>query len=386
MNIHEYQAKEILKTKGIPVPIGFPALSIEEAVSTIDRMESDVLAVKAQIHAGGRGKAGGVKIAMSKEEAIQAAEDILGSTLITKQTGPEGKCVNRLLIEAGCNIESEFYLSVVLDRSSSKIVLIGSAAGGMNIEEIAEKEPEKICRETVDPSIGLAEFQARRLAYGMGLPSALARSGAAFIMKIYELFIEKDCTTVEINPLVLTKEKELIALDAKLSFDDNALYRHPGLLKLKDETEEDIRELEASKHDISYIALNGNIGCMVNGAGLAMATLDIIKHHGGTPANFLDVGGDATVEKVTQAFKIIMEDKEVKGIFVNIFGGIMKCDIIASGIVKAAKVTGMQLPLVVRLEGTNADSGKKILAESGLLITPADSLDEGAEKIVSFVH
>ncbi|WLV25747.1 ADP-forming succinate--CoA ligase subunit beta [Aciduricibacillus chroicocephali] len=386
MNIHEYQAKEILKSKGIPVPIGFPAMTKEEADNAIDGMDAQVIVVKAQIHAGGRGKAGGVKICHTKEDAKAAAAELLDRELITKQTGPVGKVVRRLLIEEGCEIEREFYLSVAMDRSQSKIVLIGSAAGGMNIEEIAKKEPEKICRETVDPAFGLSDFQARRLAFAMGLPAALARSGASFITKLYKLFVDHDCTIAEINPLIVTKGNELVALDAKLSFDDNALYRHPELNELKDETEENQREKEAAEHELSYIALDGNIGCMVNGAGLAMATMDIIRHHGGTPANFLDVGGDATVEKVTEAFKIILKDRNVKGIFVNIFGGIMKCDIIASGIVEAARATNLQLPLVVRLEGTNSVEGKRILSESDLTIIPADSLGGGAGKIVSLVR
>ncbi|WP_214826911.1 ADP-forming succinate--CoA ligase subunit beta [Exiguobacterium algae] len=386
MNIHEYQAKELLREFGVAVPTGYPAFTVEEAVAAAAKLEGEVKVVKAQIHAGGRGKAGGVKLAKTDEEVKQYASEILGKTLVTHQTGPEGKVVQRLYIEEGSAIDQEFYLGLVLDRSIGRIVIMGSSEGGMDIEEVAEHTPEKIHKEVVDPVVGLRPFQARRLAFKMEVPTKLVNKFSDMVMKLYKVYIETDCTIAEINPLVTTKDGNVIALDAKLNFDSNALYRHSDILALRDTTEEDPREVEASKHDLSYIALDGNIGCLVNGAGLAMATMDIIKHYGAEPANFLDVGGGATKEKVTEAFKLILSDDQVKGIFVNIFGGIMKCDIIAEGIVAATKEIGLDLPLVVRLEGTNVDAGKRILDESGLAITTASSMADGAEKIASLVR
>ncbi|MBR3216173.1 MAG: ADP-forming succinate--CoA ligase subunit beta [Exiguobacterium sp.] len=386
MNIHEYQAKELLREFGVAVPTGYPAFTVEEAVAAAAKLDGEVKVVKAQIHAGGRGKAGGVKLAKTDEEVKQYASEILGKTLVTHQTGPEGKVVQRLYIEEGSAIDQEFYLGLVLDRSIGRIVIMGSSEGGMDIEEVAEHTPEKIHKEIVDPVVGLRPFQARRLAFKMEVPTKLVNKFSDMVMKLYKVYVETDCTIAEINPLVTTKDGNVIALDAKLNFDSNALYRHPDILALRDTTEEDPREVEASKHDLSYIALDGNIGCLVNGAGLAMATMDIIKHYGAEPANFLDVGGGATKEKVTEAFKLILSDDQVKGIFVNIFGGIMKCDIIAEGIVAATKEIGLDLPLVVRLEGTNVDAGKRILNESGLAITTANSMADGAEKIAALVR
>ncbi|ACQ71816.1 succinyl-CoA synthetase, beta subunit [Exiguobacterium sp. AT1b] len=386
MNIHEYQAKELLREFGVAVPTGYPAFTVEEAVAAAAKLDGEVKVVKAQIHAGGRGKAGGVKLAKTDEEVKQYASEILGKTLVTHQTGPEGKVVQRLYIEEGSAIDQEFYLGLVLDRSIGRIVIMGSSEGGMDIEEVAEHTPEKIHKEIVDPVVGLRPFQARRLAFKMEVPTKLVNEFSDMVMKLYKVYVETDCTIAEINPLVTTKDGNVIALDAKLNFDSNALYRHSDILALRDTTEEDPREVEASKHDLSYIALDGNIGCLVNGAGLAMATMDIIKHYGAEPANFLDVGGGATKEKVTEAFKLILSDDQVKGIFVNIFGGIMKCDIIAEGIVAATKEIGLDLPLVVRLEGTNVDAGKRILDESGLAITTANSMADGAEKIAALVR
>ena len=386
MNIHEYQAKELLREFGVAVPTGYPAFTVEEAVAAAAKLDGEVKVVKAQIHAGGRGKAGGVKLAKTDEEVKQYASEILGKTLVTHQTGPEGKVVQRLYIEEGSAIDQEFYLGLVLDRSIGRIVIMGSSEGGMDIEEVAEHTPEKIHKEIVDPVVGLRPFQARRLAFKMEVPTKLVNKFSDMVMKLYKVYVETDCTIAEINPLVTTKDGNVIALDAKLNFDSNALYRHSDILALRDTTEEDPREVEASKHDLSYIALDGNIGCLVNGAGLAMATMDIIKHYGAEPANFLDVGGGATKEKVTEAFKLILSDDQVKGIFVNIFGGIMKCDIIAEGIVAATKEIGLDLPLVVRLEGTNVDAGKRILDESGLAITTASSMADGAEKIAALVR
>ncbi|WP_215141653.1 ADP-forming succinate--CoA ligase subunit beta [Exiguobacterium qingdaonense] len=386
MNIHEYQAKELLREFGVAVPTGYPAFTVEEAVAAAAKLDGEVKVVKAQIHAGGRGKAGGVKLAKTDEEVEQYASEILGKTLVTHQTGPEGKVVQRLYIEEGSAIDQEFYLGLVLDRSIGRIVIMGSSEGGMDIEEVAEHTPEKIHKEIVDPVVGLRPFQARRLAFKMEVPTKLVNKFSDMVMKLYKVYVETDCTIAEINPLVTTKDGNVIALDAKLNFDSNALYRHSDILSLRDTTEEDPREVEASKHDLSYIALDGNIGCLVNGAGLAMATMDIIKHYGAEPANFLDVGGGATKEKVTEAFKLILSDDQVKGIFVNIFGGIMKCDIIAEGIVAATKEIGLDLPLVVRLEGTNVDAGKRILDESGLAITTASSMADGAEKIAALVR
>ncbi|MDQ0350607.1 succinyl-CoA synthetase beta subunit [Alkalibacillus filiformis] len=385
MNIHEYQAKEIFRSYNVAVPNSKVAFSVDEAVDAAKELGSSVSVVKAQIHAGGRGNAGGVKIAKNLDEVRDYANDILGKTLVTHQTGPEGKEVKRLLIEEGCDIQNEYYLGLVLDRATSSVVMMGSEEGGTEIEEVAEKTPEKIFKEVIDPVTGLTPFQARRLAFNLNIPDELLGKAVKFMMSLYQLFVEKDCSIAEINPLVTTGDGEVLALDAKLNFDDNALFRHKDIVEFRDLDEEDDKEIEASKHDLSYIALDGNIGCMVNGAGLAMATMDIIKHYGGEPANFLDVGGGATAEKVTEAFKIILSDDSVQGILVNIFGGIMKCDVIAEGVVEATKQVGLEIPLVVRLEGTNVELGKKILDESGLNITSADSMADGAEKIVSLV-
>lgn len=386
MNIHEYQGKELLRKYGVAVPNGKVAFTPDEAVEAAKTLNTNVKVVKAQIHAGGRGKAGGVKLAKSLDEVRTYAEELLGKILVTHQTGPEGKEVKRLLIEEGSDIDKEYYLGLVLDRAQSRVVLMGSSEGGMEIEEVAAKTPEKIFRETIDPAIGLQAFQARRLAFNINIPTPLINKAAKFMLGLYQVFVEKDCSIAEINPLVTTKDGNVLALDAKLNFDSNALYRHKDILELRDLDEEDDKEIEASKFGLSYIALDGNIGCMVNGAGLAMATMDIIKHFHGDPANFLDVGGGASKEKVTAAFKIILSDEHVKGILVNIFGGIMKCDVIAEGIVAATKEMGLNIPLVVRLEGTNVERGKEILHKSGLNITPANSMADAAEKIVSLVN
>ncbi|MEY6551954.1 ADP-forming succinate--CoA ligase subunit beta [Bacillus cereus] len=385
MNIHEYQGKAVLRSYGVSVPNGKVAFTVEEAVEAAKELGTDVCVVKAQIHAGGRGKAGGVKVAKNLDEVRTYAESILGTTLVTHQTGPEGKEVKRLLIEEGCDIKKEYYVGLVLDRATSQVVLMASEEGGTEIEEVAEKTPEKIFKEYIDPAVGLQGFQARRIAFNINIPKELVGQAVKFMMGLYRAFIEKDCSIAEINPLVTTGEGKVMALDAKLNFDSNALYRHKDILELRDLDEEDSKEIEASKYDLNYIPLDGNIGCMVNGAGLAMATMDIIKHYHGDPANFLDVGGGATAEKVTEAFKIILSDKNVKGIFVNIFGGIMKCDVIAEGVIEATKQVGLELPLVVRLEGTNVELGKKILNESGLNIIAAESMADGAQKIVSLV-
>ncbi|CDN37349.1 ADP-forming succinate--CoA ligase subunit beta [Bacillus thuringiensis] len=385
MNIHEYQGKAVLRSYGVSVPNGKIAFTVEEAVEAAKELGTDVCVVKAQIHAGGRGKAGGVKVAKNLDEVRTYAESILGTTLVTHQTGPEGKEVKRLLIEEGCDIKKEYYVGLVLDRATSQVVLMASEEGGTEIEEVAEKTPEKIFKEYIDPAVGLQGFQARRIAFNINIPKELVGQAVKFMMGLYRTFIEKDCSIAEINPLVTTGEGKVMALDAKLNFDSNALYRHKDILELRDLDEEDSKEIEASKYDLNYIPLDGNIGCMVNGAGLAMATMDIIKHYHGDPANFLDVGGGATAEKVTEAFKIILSDKNVKGIFVNIFGGIMKCDVIAEGVIEATKQVGLELPLVVRLEGTNVELGKKILNESGLNIVAAESMADGAQKIVSLV-
>ncbi|GAB6717960.1 ADP-forming succinate--CoA ligase subunit beta [Bacillus cereus] len=385
MNIHEYQGKAVLRSYGVSVPNGKVAFTVEEAVEAAKELGTDVCVVKAQIHAGGRGKAGGVKVAKNLDEVRTYAESILGTTLVTHQTGPEGKEVKRLLIEEGCDIKKEYYVGLVLDRATSQVVLMASEEGGTEIEEVAEKTPEKIFKEYIDPAVGLQGFQARRIAFNINIPKELVGQAVKFMMGLYRAFIEKDCSIAEINPLVTTGGGKVMALDAKLNFDSNALYRHKDILELRDLDEEDAKEIEASKYDLNYIPLDGNIGCMVNGAGLAMATMDIIKHYHGDPANFLDVGGGATAEKVTEAFKIILSDKNVKGIFVNIFGGIMKCDVIAEGVIEATKQVGLELPLVVRLEGTNVELGKKILNESGLNIVAAESMADGAQKIVSLV-
>ncbi|WP_058303917.1 ADP-forming succinate--CoA ligase subunit beta [Gorillibacterium timonense] len=385
MNIHEYQGKEVLRQFGVVVPRGKVAYSVEEAVQVAEELGTPITVVKAQIHAGGRGKAGGVKIARSLEDVRVYAQELLGKVLITHQTGPVGKEVKRLLIEEGCDIRKEYYIGLVVDRTTGRVVLMGSEEGGTEIEEVAARTPEKIIKEIIDPALGLQVFQARRLAYAIGIPPELVNKAVRFMTGLYNAFISKDCSIAEINPLVVTGDGEVMALDAKLNFDDNALFRHKDIQLLRDLDEEDEKEIQASKYELSYIALDGNIGCMVNGAGLAMATMDIIHYYGGEPANFLDVGGGATAEKVTEAFKIILSDDQVKGIFVNIFGGIMRCDVIADGIVQAARDVGLDRPLVVRLEGTNVELGKKLLHDSGLPIITADSMADGAQKIVGEV-
>jgi succinyl-CoA synthetase beta subunit len=385
MNIHEYQAKEILKGHGVPVPEGYMCTSSACSRDTARRLGEGPWVVKAQIHAGGRGKGGGVKLVRAPDEVRDVARDMLGMTLVTHQTGPEGKLVKRVLVEKGCNIARELYVSLLVDRNTSRVTLMASTEGGMDIEAVAAQTPEKIFFEQIDPLIGLSPFQGRNVAFSLGLKGKQVNKAVQLLEGLYRTFIDCDCTLVEINPLVVTAEGDLLALDAKLGFDDNALYRQRAISDMRDYDEEDPHEVEASQHDLSYISLDGNIGCMVNGAGLAMATMDIIKHYGGNPANFLDVGGGATVERVTEAFKLILSDDKVKGIFVNIFGGIMKCDIIATGIVEAAKQISLQVPLIVRLEGTNVVKGKEILAASGLNITVADGMADGAEKIVKAV-
>jgi succinyl-CoA synthetase beta subunit len=385
MNIHEYQAKTVLRDFGVPVPKGLPAFTVEEAVTSAKQLPGPVWVVKAQIHAGGRGKAGGVKVVKSIEDVEKEAKRILGSILVTHQTGPKGKQVNRLYIEDGSAIAKEFYLSMLVDRVSSRVAIVVSTEGGMNIEEVAHETPEKILTITVDPATNICPHHVRNVSKALGLDADLQKQMSALLTKLYKAFTEKDMSLLEVNPLVVTKDNKLICLDAKVGFDDNALFRHPDVVALRDETEEDEKEIEASKYDLNYIALDGSIGCMVNGAGLAMATMDIIKLYGAEPANFLDVGGGATKEKVAAAFKIITSDPKVKGILVNIFGGIMKCDIIAEGVVAAVKEVGLKVPLVVRLEGTNVDLGKKIIKESGLNVLPADDLDDAAQKIVAAV-
>ena len=394
MNIHEYQAKELLRRYGVAVLDGTVALSPEQAVDAAKTLPGPVYVVKSQIHAGGRGAGrfkddpngkGGVRLAKSLPEVKAAAEAMIGHTLITKQTGPAGKMVSRVYVEAGCDIKRELYLSLLVDRASSRILVMASTEGGMEIEEVAEKHPEKILKVAVDPAAGVSGFHARKLAFGLGLEGKQVAAFTKFILAMYKAFVELDCAIVEINPLVVTGAGEVIALDAKISFDDNALFRHKDLESLRDDSEMDPKELEAVRHDLNYVALDGEIGCMVNGAGLAMATMDIIKLYGSSPANFLDVGGTATADRVTEAFRIITSDANVKAILVNIFGGIAKCDMIASGIVAAAKTLTLRVPLVVRLEGTNVELGKKILAESGLSIIPADNLADAAQKAVAAV-
>ncbi len=387
MKIHEYQAKDILRKYGVPVPQFIAAFSVDEATAAakkiIEDTGSEVVVVKAQIHAGGRGKGGGVKVVKGVAAATEAAKQIYGMNLITHQTAPGGQKVGRLLIEQGAAIARELYVGLLVDRGTGKVVVMASSEGGMDIEEVAAHTPEKILKEYVDPALGLAGFQARNLAYGLGLKGDAAKNAAAFLQKLYQAFIAEDAALFEINPLVLTKDDKVVALDCKINFDDNALYRHKDLEELRDLEEEEPQEIEAKKYDLSYIKLDGTIGCMVNGAGLAMATMDTIKHFGGEPANFLDVGGGATKEKVTAAFKIITADSSVKGIFVNIFGGIMKCDTIAEGVIAAVKDVGLKVPLVVRLEGTNVELGKKLLSTSGLALTAADDMADGARKIVA---
>jgi succinyl-CoA synthetase beta subunit len=385
MNIHEYQAKAVLREFGVPVPRGIPALSVEEAEKAAHQLPGPVWVVKAQIHAGGRGKAGGVKVVKSIEDVTREATRILGSTLVTHQTGPKGKVVNRLYIEDGSTIDKEFYLSALVDRVTSRVAFVVSTEGGMDIEEVAHKTPEKILTFSIDPATGIMPHHGRQVAQELRLTGDLAKQADGLLAKLYAAFVAKDMSLLEINPLVVTKSGQLICLDAKMGFDDNALYRHADIVALRDVTEEDEKELEASKYDLNYIALDGTIGCMVNGAGLAMATMDIIKLYGESPANFLDVGGSATKEKVAAAFKIITSDHNVKGILVNIFGGIMRCDVIAEGVVAAVKEVGLRVPLVVRLEGTNVDKGKEIIATSNLNVTSADDLDDAAQKIVKAV-
>jgi succinyl-CoA synthetase beta subunit len=385
MNIHEYQAKELLARMGVKTPQGKVAFNTKEAVDNAKAIGGNVWVVKAQIHAGGRGKGGGVKVVKSIAEVEKAAEQLLGMQLVTHQTGPEGKKVLKVLVEAGCKIKKEYYVGCVVDRVTSRIVMMASSEGGVEIEKVAEEYPDKIFKEVIDPAVGLGAFQARKLAFQIGIhPDAINKS-VKFFTALYEAFVKFDCSIAEINPLVETEDKDILALDAKLNFDDNALFRHPDIMELRDLTEENPNEIEASKFGLSYISLDGNIGCLVNGAGLAMATMDIIKLAGGEPANFLDVGGGADKTKVTAAFKIILSDPNVKAILVNIFGGIMKCDIIAEGVIAAAKEVGLKVPLVVRLEGTNADKGKEILKNSGLKIEPADGMGDAAKKVVAAV-
>jgi succinyl-CoA synthetase beta subunit len=394
MNIHEYQGKELLKRYGVAVLEGHVAWNAAEAEEAARKLPGPVYVVKSQIHAGGRGAGrfkedpngkGGVRVVKSVEDVRAAAEAMIGKTLVTKQTGDAGKQVSRVYVEDGCDIKRELYLSLLVDRDTSRIVIMASTEGGMEIEEVAENHPEKILKAVVDPASGVSGFHARKLAFGLGLEGKQVASFTKFVLALYKAFIELDCAIVEINPIVVTGAGEIMALDAKVSFDDSALFRHKDLEALRDDTEMDPKELEAVKNDLNYVALDGEIGCMVNGAGLAMATMDIIKLYGSSPANFLDVGGTATAARVTEAFRIITSDSNVKAILVNIFGGIAKCDMIANGIVEAAKTLTLSVPLVVRLEGTNVDLGKKILAESGLAIIPADNLADAAEKVVAAV-
>jgi succinyl-CoA synthetase beta subunit len=386
MKIHEYQAKAILSKYGVAVPRGEMATTVEEAKQIARRLfdnGSSVVVVKAQIHAGGRGKGGGVKLAKSVEEAAQLAEKMLGMTLITHQTGPEGKVVQRLLIEEGLPIERELYLSMLLDRQEAKLLIMASQAGGMEIEEVAAKEPEKIIKEHIEPGIGLIPFQARKIAFALGLKPELVNQAVALLTGLYKAYLDTDASLVEVNPLITTKDNRVIALDAKVNFDDNALFRHKDIKELRDITEEDPLEVEASKYGLNYIKLDGTVGCMVNGAGLAMATMDIIKYAGGMPANFLDVGGGANEEQVTHAFEILLSDKHVKAVLINIFGGILRVDTLANGVVMAAKKTNIQLPIVLRLEGTNVEQGREILKASGLNFIVAETMKDAAEKVVA---
>src|SRR6059036_1742395 len=382
MNIHEHQAKDLLRRYGVAVPDGQACFTVDEAVAAAERLGFPCV-VKAQIHAGGRGKAGGVKLVRDAAAARAAAAELLGRTLVTHQTGPQGRVVRRLLVERACRITRELYLGMVVDRTSGRMTVMASTEGGVEIEEVAARTPEKILREAIDPAVGFAAYQGRRLAFGLGLTKEQVGKAVGFMTALARCFVESDCSLAEINPLVVTADGGLLALDAKIGFDDNGLFRHPDLRELRDPSEEDPREQEAAKHDLSYIALDGNIVCMVNGAGLAMATMDIIKAAGGMPANFLDVGGGATTEKVAAAFRILLSDAAVKAIFINIFGGILRCDVLADGVVQAAREVGLKVPLVVRMEGTNVDEGKTILAASGLdIITSSDMLD-GARKAVA---
>lgn len=393
MNIHEYQSKEILRSYGVNVPNGKPAFSVEEAVKAAEEIGKDAVAVvKAQIHAGGRGKAGGVKLAKTIKEVNDYAAELLGKVLVTHQTGPEGKQVHRLLIEEGSKIKKEYYLSFVVDRQTARVVMMASTEGGVEIEKVAAETPEKILKEYVDPAVGLLPFQASRMAYALNLPPAAVRKASTLMLKLYDAFVGKDCSLAEINPLVVTEDDDVIALDAKLNFDDSALYRHPDIVAMRDETEEDAKELSAAAEGLNYVNLGGDVACMVNGAGLAMATVDIIKHYGGEPANFLDVGGDSTPEKIAAAFKIMLDGGQSKGIFVNIFGGINKCDLVAQGIVEAAKIispdgVSIPVPVVVRLEGTNVERGRQILQESQIKnVIMAPTMEGGAKEIVRLVN
>ncbi len=383
MKVHEYQAKAVLARFGVPVPRGEVAVSAAEAGEAARRLGTSVVVVKAQIHAGGRGKGGGVKLARSADEAERIAAQMIGMTLVTHQTGPEGRTVSRVLVEEGLQIERELYLSVLIDRAAACPVIIASAAGGMDIEDVAAKEPHKILKEYVDRGTGVVPFQARKLAFGIGLEAGPAQKLVTLLDAVYRAFIATDASLIEINPLILTKGGDLLALDAKVSFDDNALYRHPDLRELRDLGEEDPLEVEASKFSLNYIRLDGNIGCMVNGAGLAMATMDIIKLAGGEPANFLDVGGGANAEQIRNAFKILMSDGNVRAVLINIFGGILRCDVLAQGVIAAVKELGVPVPIVIRMEGTNVEEGKRILRESGLNFTTADSMGEAAQKVVA---
>jgi succinyl-CoA synthetase beta subunit len=383
MKIHEYQGKELLKKYGVPVPRGFVARSPEEAYQAAKELGTDVVVVKAQIHAGGRGKGGGVKLAKSADEARELARQMLGMKLVTHQTGPEGREVRVLLVEEGLPIDKEFYLGIVLDRTTGRPVFMASAAGGMDIEEVAASTPEQIFKETINPAVGFRPFQARKLAFALGLPSDLVNQAAKFMQSLYTAYEQMDASLLEINPFLLTKDKRLIALDAKVNFDDNALYRHKEFLDLRDLNEEEPLEIEASKFDLNYIKLDGNIACMVNGAGLAMATMDIIKLAGGEPANFLDVGGGASQERVEAAFKILLGDENVRAVLINIFGGIVRCDMVARGVVGAAQNLGIRVPVVVRLEGTNVEEGQRVIRDSGMNFTVASGMKDAAEKVVS---
>jgi succinyl-CoA synthetase beta subunit len=383
MNVHEYQGKEILRKYGVATPRGVACFSVEEAVKAAESLGGKVWVVKAQIHAGGRGKGGGVKVAKSIDEVRKYATDILGMTLVTHQTGPEGRVVKRLFIEEGADIKKELYVGMVVDRASQRVVLMASSEGGMDIEHVAEHTPEKIFKVAIDPVAGLSTAAAEDVARKIGIPNEAVGQGAAFMQSLYKAFDECDCSLAEINPLIYTGDNKVLALDAKLNFDSNALYRHPEIVAMRDLDEEDPAEIEASKFDLTYISLDGNIGCLVNGAGLAMATMDVIKLYGGSPANFLDVGGGATTEKVTEAFKIMLKNPNLKAILVNIFGGIMKCDVIANGVIAAAREVKLSVPLVVRMKGTNEDLGKQILKDSGLPIISANNMAEAAERVVA---
>ncbi|AMS33243.1 MAG: ADP-forming succinate--CoA ligase subunit beta [Betaproteobacteria bacterium] len=383
MNVHEYQGKEILRQYGVATPRGVACFSVDEAVKAAEALGGKVWVVKAQIHAGGRGKGGGVKVAKSLDEVRQYASQILGMTLITHQTGPEGRLVKRLLIEEGADIKKELYVGMVVDRASQRVTLMASSEGGMDIEHVAEHTPEKIFKIHIDPKTGLTTADATEVARKIGVPDVAIAQGAAFMQSLYKAFDECDCSLAEINPLIYTGDNKVLALDAKLNFDANALYRHPEIVAMRDLDEEDPAEVEASKFDLTYISLDGNIGCLVNGAGLAMATMDVIKLYGGAPANFLDVGGGATTEKVTEAFKIMLKNPNLKAILVNIFGGIMKCDVIANGVIAAAREVKLSVPLVVRMKGTNEDLGKQILKDSGLPIISANNMAEAAERVVA---